>query len=61
MTQAGCNGVMNEQLAAMAIMMAKQEAMEERGLTCHVTAPGLSSEDPYGSLEAFLIASVKGE
>ncbi len=38
-----------------------QEAMKERELECIVTAPGLETdiEDPYGSLEAFLIAKLK--
>lgn len=37
-----------------------QEAMQELGLECHVTAPGLPAEnDPYGSLEAFLLEQVR--
>ena len=38
-----------------------QEAMQKLDLECRVVAPGLEgAEDPYGSIEAFLIAKAKG-
>lgn len=38
-----------------------QEAMAKLDKTCIVVAPGLESDDPFGSVAAFVVAMAKGE